>query len=347
MIFITKLQIVPVILAGGKGERFWPLSREAKPKQILPLISSNPMIHDTCKRLDEFEDIFIVANNNLCDLFQNMLPEKVKYIRESVAKNTAAAMALACFSLKKKYGDCIVFFDTADHCYKGKKDYLQIAHKAAEFAEKSNKIILIGKNPTSPNTGFGYIKYGEELEKNFFNIKCFREKPNLETAIGYVESGKYTWNTGIYITKCSVFIEEIKIHMRKLYDGLTIIYEKDFKIDVIKEEFNKLNSISIEYGVTEKTEKIVVLNTTMEWDDVGDFNSIARVNKSKPDGNYYDSDVVSINAEKNIIISDKLVTLIGVHDLIIVETDDALLVCKRSDTQKIKKLVEKLDKKYL
>ncbi|MBD3349981.1 MAG: mannose-1-phosphate guanylyltransferase [Candidatus Lokiarchaeota archaeon] len=340
------MKTIPVILAGGQGKRFWPLSRKNIPKQNLPLISDKPMIVDTINRLDSFPDKYIVANEELCTKFEKLLSNHVNYIIEPSARNTAAAIGLACIKLKKEFDDSILFFDTADHYYKDVNHYLGDIKDACKYANETNKIVLVGIKPTYPHTGYGYIKSGKNLEHYFFNVDEFKEKPDEDTAKRYIAKKIYYWNSGIFISKCSVMLEEIEKYMPDLYSSLEKIYESDFKQDILETEFSKLDKISIDYGVLERSDNIALLKSSMDWDDIGDYNALARIMDPDEDWNYAKNKINSVESLENIVISDKLVGLVGVENLVVVETHDAILICKRSDTQKIKDLVNKLDPKY-
>ncbi|MHA1522592.1 MAG: mannose-1-phosphate guanylyltransferase [Promethearchaeota archaeon] len=339
---------IPVILAGGKGERFWPLSRVTKPKQNLPLMSENPMILDTYLRLKSFDEFFIVANQNLCDSFRLVLPSHVGYIIEPTARNTAPAIGLACAYLQQKFGDCVVFFETADHYYSDSSEYLSEVQKACLFAENNDKIVLIGISPDSPHTGYGYIEQGDDIKKSFYNVHQFKEKPDLETAKMYLDKGTFSWNSGLFIAKTSVLLKEISQNLPDLGNILSELQENNFEEPSLSQLFQKTLKISIDYGVMEKSSETVLLKSTMSWDDIGDFNAISRHFSGDSQGNILrgNGNLESIDASENIIISDKLVALIGVENLVIIETDDALLVCNRDETQKIREIVQKLNEKY-
>lgn len=337
-----------MILAGGRGERFWPLSRINKPKQNLSLMSENPMIVETYRRLQSFDEFFIIANESLCESFRPLLPTHVGYIIEPFARNTAPAIGLACAYLQQKFGDCIVFFETADHYYSDETKYIHEIQNACEFAEKNDKIVLIGITPDSPHTGYGYIEQGEKIFDSFYNVQKFKEKPNLKTAMEYLKAETFSWNSGLFIAKTSVLLKEISQFLPELGNILLELQKCNFSEPLFTQLFQKAPKISIDYGVLEKSSEIILLKSNMDWDDIGDFNAIARHFNGDSRGNIIrgNGTLNKINSTKNIIISDKLVALIGVNDLVIVETDDALLVCHRSETQKIREIVQNLDEKY-
>jgi len=338
---------IPVVLAGGKGERFWPLSREDKPKQLLSLITKKPLILETYERLKVFDDFYVVANKKLCDAFKALLPTQINYIVEPIGRNTAPAIGYACMYLSAKYDDCIVIIEPADAYHIDLDNYTQVMIEACDYAADNAAIIMIGISPSHPHTGYGYVRIGNHIKGSIFSVRSFNEKPDIETARRFLEAGNYCWDAGKFIAKCSVLIDEIKLQLPEIYDHLVAIRDSNFDEEVIKNEFNQIEKISIDVGIMEKSDKLAILKSSMDWDDVGDFNSIARIRKD-PDlkGNYTLGNIKAISSSSNIVISEKLVALIGVNDLIVVDTSDALLVCSRDKSQEIKKLVKCLEQKY-
>jgi mannose-1-phosphate guanylyltransferase len=341
------MKTVAVIVAGGKGERFWPYSRKSRPKQVLSLTSEKPLILETALRLKEFNPLYIVANAFLCEKFKSILPSDVRYIIEPEPRNTGPAMGLACASIMYELGDCVVIFESADHYYGNLKEYLAELRSGAEFASKNEKIVLVGITPKSPHTGYGYIKLGRGTSQSFFEVEQFREKPNIDTARQFVSEGTYVWNSGIAIGKCSVFLREIYKYMPALTKCLQDALSSKMDPQVICHEFVNTEKTSLEFGVYEKSNEIVVLRSSMDWDDVGDYNSLEKLLNVK-DNNFYRSpeQPTLMDAKNNIILSEKKVALLGVDDLIIIETEDVILVCKRTDTQKIKDLLSLVEDKY-
>jgi len=340
---------ISIILAGGKGERFWPLTRISKPKQILPLTSNNPMILDTYNRLSGFDVFYVVANSQLCTSFKTILPENVQYIVEAEPRNTAPAIGLACAEIMRKHGDCIIFFETADHYYSNPSQYISEINKACEFAEKQDKIVLIGINPTKPHIGYGYIQIGDNIDNQFYSVKEFKEKPDRATAQNYLLSGNYLWNAGIYVSKCSVLIAEIKKYLPNLKYFIEKYLIGNTSLEELTELFHKTENTSIDYGMLEKSLITSVMKTSFPWEDIGDFNSLKYVLQCDEYGNFYKSTgikISSLDSNDNIIITEKKIALIGIKNIAVVETPDVLFICKRSDTQKIKQLLESVENEY-
>jgi len=335
-----------VIMAGGYGTRFWPYSRSDKPKQLLKIFSDKTMMHDTVERLAPLipsENMFVSTNGHLGKLIKKELPH-VDYVIEPMQKDTAAAIGLSAVTIFDKDPEGIMFIETTDHMYKDIDAYLNTIRKAVIAATKG-KIVLIGIEPSFPHTGLGYIRTGEVFDEdipNTFNVKEFKEKPDLKTAKEFVESGEYVWNSGMFIAKCSVILEEIKQYMPALYDGLMKIKESKFDKKVMEEVFEGLEKISVDYGVMEKSSNTVVIRTSMPWDDIGDFNALERWFDKDGRGN------ISLcshegNANDCIILSQKRkIVANGISGLIIVDTEDATLICQKSNMKNIKKVIQKI-----
>ena len=331
-----------VIMAGGKGERFWPKSRVNMPKQFLSLTDDGKsMIQHTVERLKdivESENIYVVTNELYKDLVNEHIPSipKENIIIEPVAKNTAPCIGLAAIHISKKDPDSKMIVLPADHLIK--------------FNEKGENLVTIGITPNYPETGYGYINFkkGDSLPsiKNVYEVLKFEEKPNLEKAKEYLASGQYLWNSGMFVWKTSTILENFKEHLPKIFQGLEIIrksigtneYEK-----VLKTEFVKLPSESIDYGIMEKARNIYVVPGNFGWDDVGSWLSIERINRSNQDGNVISGNVISIKTKNTIIQgTDKLIATIGLEDIIIVDTEDAILICNKDNTQEVKEVINNL-----
>ena len=336
-----------VIMAGGIGERFWPLSRKSKPKQVVAIHTDKSMIQETVDRLRPVfgENIFISTGNFLADKVREIMPE-INFILEPMAKNTAACIGLSAITLLKKDPEAIMFLETSDHIYNDVNLYLKHVEYALNAAKRDDRIILIGIKPTHPHTGLGYIEMGDRIydeEIKVHRVQSFREKPDLETAERFMMSGKFLWNSGMFIAKCSVMIEEIKTHMPKHYESLMKIRDSDFDKKVLEEEFDKLESISIDYGVMEKSSNTYVLKAEMHWDDIGDLAAYDRFNQKDENGNVVRGEMVEVDSENNIVLGkDKLIALVGAKDLIVCETDDVILVADKKKAQDVKTIVKKL-----
>jgi Mannose-1-phosphate guanylyltransferase len=340
-----------VIMAGGKGERFWPESRKSKPKQFLNLIGNESMIQATVRRINKlipYDNIYIVTNEMYKNLVKKQLPmlSDENIIIEPLAKNTAACIGLACAFISKKDSDASIVVLPSDHLIKNETGFLNIVDIGFEKARTGNNLVTLGIKPNYPETGYGYIKH-EEVDKDLTcKVECFVEKPNMEKAIEYIKSGNYLWNSGMFIWTVETIMDSFKQYMPDLYWSIEKIKgsigtnKQDL---VIKEEFMKLESISIDYGVMERADNIYVIPCDFGWDDVGSWTSLERLNPQDELGNVVKGKIISIDTRDCIVKGDKkLIATIGIEDLIVVDTEDAILICKKDRAQDIKQLINEI-----
>lgn len=344
-----------VIIAGGSGQRFWPLSRKSLPKQCIAISSDKPMIQETVERLDKIfkKNIYISTGEHLAQAIKNILPN-VNFILEPMPKNTAACVGLSAAYLFSKDEDAVMFVETSDHVYNDEKLYLKHVEFSLNCAKQTDKIILLGINPTNPNTGYGYINVGDiinsefSLDKNInlHKINEFKEKPTLEIAKDYLQKGNFLWNSGMLASKCSVILEEIKKYLPDLHKSLMKIIEFNFDKKILYDEFLNLDKVSFDNGILEKSNGVLCVNSKMHWDDVGDLSSFERFLESDSNGNVCIGNTKQIESNNNIIVSDNdsLVSLIGVNDLIVSIKNNVVLVCKKNQNQKVKDMVSLLEK---
>jgi mannose-1-phosphate guanylyltransferase len=326
-----------VIMAGGSGTRFWPLSTKNKPKQCLSFFSDKTLMEETVDRLLPLfnkTNIHIATNEKLAEQMKKVLPE-INYILEPCAKNTTGCIGLACIEIIKKDPEALIFIETADHTYKDVNKYLETVKKAIALA-KEGKIITIGIKPTYAFTGFGYIQPGKAYKEGFL-VESFREKPNKETAEKFLKEG-FLWNSGMYIFKAKKMLEELEKYEPEIYKHLTNISNGANK----KEEFSKIKSIAIDYAVSERSKDLVILKADMDWDDIGSWDSLDRMKPQDKEGNIILGKHSNIDSNNNIIYSKKLVSTIGIKDFVIVETDKAILICPKDRACDVGKLVKKL-----
>ncbi len=346
-----------VIMAGGIGTRFWPLSRAHHPKQLLNIIGSHSMIQETVKRIKNLipiEKILIITNKIQADALRSQLPElpKENIIEEPIGRNTAACIGLAALLLKQKDPDSTMIVLPSDHLITPADKFLQILKEADKFLQKENFLLTMGVVPTFPHTGYGYIHIGEQISSDndfeVYQIKQFTEKPDTETAEKFFDSKDYFWNSGMFIWKTKTILDEIKEYLPDLYQGLQkieVALGTPNGMDVINQIYPRLPSVSIDYGIMEKTKYAATIRATYDWNDIGSWEALETVWPKDEFGNTLIGKTLGLESTNNIIYSpNKTVALIGVDDLIIVETDDVLLVCSRKDNQKIGKLVKQLYK---
>lgn len=340
-----------IIMAGGGGTRFWPKSRKNFPKQCIAITGMNSMIEDTIERIKEFipkDSIYISTGKHLFSIMKEFpLLKGTHFILEPMPRDTAAAIGLSAIKIESEKKDEVVAIMGADYYIREPEEFLRYLETAVEIA-KSDKIVLLGIKPTRPATGYGYIQKGKQIEKSWAEIssvQAFREKPDEKTAKDYIDSKEYLWNSGMFITKTSVILEEIKKHMPKLYEALQKIKEHDFNEEIMRQEFEKLEKISIDYGIMEKAyDKLAVITGDFYWDDVGDWASMGRIYELDDNNNAVDADVEGNNENCVIFGADKLIEMGGMKDIIVVDTKDCLLVAKKEKAQDVKKIVEMLEK---
>lgn len=339
-----------VILCGGSGTRLWPLSRKNYPKQFLSLYSDKSLLQETFLRMKNIlpaENILLVSNEknffNVYNQIKEICPEfkREQVLVEPESLNTAPAIAYAMKHLNdelKIASDAPVIFLPADHHIGNKKEYAKVMKKA--FKEVGDSIGTIGITPLKPETGYGYIKKGGQ-NSTYFKVDEFKEKPDKKTAQKYLRSGKYVWNSGMYIFNYQTFLGEIQ----KYAPEIAKLMEK--KIYDFLKSFKKLPSISIDYALSEKSNKVVVFEGDFGWSDIGSFDSLADVLASKKDK---DKHHVQIDSNNTFIHSEtgKLIATVGVEDLIVVENNDSILIQKRGESERVKEIVEYLkDKKRI
>ena len=311
------------------------------------------MIQKTVSRLSSLvaiEDVFVVTNANYVDIVKNQLPDMPaeNILAEPAARNTAPCIGLAAAVVQKKYEDAIMLVLPSDHLIKFNQMYIDTLKQAISVAEEGSNLVTIGITPTYPETGYGYIHFGKDdnTSVGVYNVRRFVEKPNIELAKEYVNSGEYLWNSGMFTWKASSIMANLNKFMPEMTEGLAKIresYGTDLFDDVLKQVFPTFKSESVDFGIMEKASGIYTIPGNFGWDDVGNWLALERINKTNEFGNMIHGDVISINT-KNTTVSGgkKLIATVGIESLIIVDTDDALLVCAKDSTQDVKKVIENL-----
>lgn len=345
------MKITAVIMAGGRGERFWPKSRNSCPKQFLSLTKDGEtMIQKTVNRLlplVEKEDIFIVTNESYIPLVNKQLPDipNENILAEPCARNTAPCIALAAAVISKKYDDAVMLVLPSDHLIGYEDLYIGTLKKAVTAAMDGSNLVTIGITPTYPETGYGYINFGSEAG-SAYEVERFVEKPDLKTAEGYLASGKYLWNSGMFVWKVSSIKSNLKAFMPDIYEGAEKIgeaYGTDKFSDVLCREFTAFRSESVDFGIMEKADNIYTIPGSFGWDDVGNWLAVERINETDEASNYIEGNVISINSKRSTICGGKrLIASVGVEDIIVVDTDDAVLICSKKNTQDVKKVIAQL-----
>lgn len=351
-----ELKKTILIMAGGRGTRFWPRSRKSLPKQFLSLTGDGKtMIQLTVDRLlplVNIEDIYISTNAGYYNLVKQQLPDlpEENILCEPIGRNTGPCIGLGAIHIRKKYGDAIMIVLPSDHQIKMPELFRDTLNDASKIAEIDDNLVTIGITPTYPETGYGYIKYDSSKRiQNGYNVERFVEKPDLATAKQYVSENKYLWNAGQFVWKVSAILHNIQTYMPETYQRLACIekaihttsYQK-----VLSEEFNEMASQSIDYGVLEKAKNIYVVPGNFGWDDVGSWLALERLQKADDKGNVISGNILNIKSQNCIIQGQqKLIAAVDLDNIIIVDTEDAILICSKDHTADIKEAMAELEKK--
>ncbi len=350
--------LIAVIMAGGRGERFWPKSRRSLPKQLLPIAGARTMLRETVERIKPLiadKNIFIATGENLLKEVRNQLsflPEK-NIILEPVGRNTAACIGLAAIKIEREYPRSTMVVLSADHLIREREKFLEIIRAGAETAEQTGHLVTLGIKPTRPDTGYGYIEVKSRKLKvesknkiEIYRVGRFVEKPDKEKAERFLASGNYYWNSGMFIWTIESILKAIEEYMPELFRGLETIRDSlgtPREAEVTRQVFRKLESISIDYGVMEKAGNVVMVEVDVTWDDVGSWLAMDRIHPKDDNGNVVLGKFQGIDSRNCIIISEEqLVATLGISDLIIVSTPQAILICPKDRAQEVKKIVKKL-----
>ncbi len=331
-----------LILCGGSGTRLWPISRSLMPKQFIRLFNDKSLFQLILIRNSFCNSQIIVSNKEQFFLASDQIEEldikNTNYILEPIGRNTAPAIAIAAFSLDKEE---IIFVTPSDHLVKDSSEYSKVIKRAKELAN-SNYLVTFGIKPTYAETGYGYIESSSE------DVLSFKEKPNLELATSYLKQGNYYWNSGMFMFKAGVFLQELKSYSPDIYKSAKEAYlnrvNRSNNINTIKlEDMQNIPEDSIDYAVMEKSSKVKVVASDIGWSDVGSFDSLDNELPKDKLGNTKESNLINIDSEDNFIYSPKkIVATVDVKDLIVVDTPDALLISKKGSSQKVKNVVNEL-----
>ena len=334
-----------IILCGGSGTRLWPISRTLMPKQFVKLFDNRSLFQLTAHRNSKFCDkLYIVSNNEQYFLAIDQLEEDInnsKFLLEPVGKNTAPAIALSCMDIDPNE---IVLVTPSDHLIKNEVAYQKAVEKAKKLATLDN-LVTFGITPNYPETGFGYIEADKE------NVKSFQEKPDLKTAKEYIKQGNYYWNSGMFCFKAGTFLKELQKYSPKIYDTCKVAYENRQSITknqlrITHELMSEIPSDSIDYALMEKSRKVKVIPSDINWSDLGSFDALYEELPKDKNQNTLNDNHISIDSKDNLIIThDKQIATIDIENLIIIDTPDALLISKKGSSQKVKEVVAKLKEK--
>lgn len=344
-----------VIMAGGAGTRFWPMSRDVKPKQFLDILNTGrTLLQDTVKRFEGLcprENIMVVTNEGYRDLVLDQvdIPEE-NVLCEPMRRNTAPCIAYAAFRILKKDPDAIMVVSPADHLIKQEAKFKEVIQEGIEFVSGDNVLLTLGIKPDRPETGYGYIQANTKKpvggHESFYKVKTFTEKPKRELAEIFLKSGDFYWNSGIFLWKVRSILSAFELHLHDMYSSFEMHLDQlgtEEEDKVMARIYSECLSISIDFGVMEKADNVYVKCSDFGWSDLGTWGSVQEHNHSDRDGNTGSLDSVFTYEVKNSIIQlpkGKIAVVQGLKDYIVVDSGDVLLIVKRSEEQDIKKYIE-------
>jgi len=342
-----------LIMAGGRGERLWPKSRKALPKQFLSLTGDGKtMIQLTVERIlpmIAMEDIYVCTNRDYVELVRAQLPAlpEENILCEPMGKNTAPCIGFGAAVMERKYGEAVMFVLASDSYIKYNSIFLNALRDAAEVAEAGENLVTVGITPDYPEVGYGYIRFDPaEGCGRAFRVERFVEKPDIETARSYLATERYLWNSGMFIWKLSTIKSALREHMPALYEGAERIgaaWGTEQQQRVLEAEYAAMPGISVDYAVMEKAERIYTVPGSFGWNDVGSWQALDIIQQSNEFGNVVSGNAVTVDTRRCIIQgSERLIATVGLENVVIVDTPDALMVCNKSDTASIKKILENL-----
>jgi mannose-1-phosphate guanylyltransferase len=360
----TKDRFV-IIMAGGRGERFWPLSREKMPKQLLTLLGKKSFLQEAVERVLPVvpaKNVFVITNEAQLPEVRKQLPKipKQNLVAEPIGRDTCAAVTLGAALVGARSTTGVMAVLPADHVIPDEKKFQQVLSDAFDVASQGQAIVTIGIKPAEPATGYGYIHVGQELptppgakktRTAFFKAERFVEKPNFETALEYVNSGQYRWNAGMFVWSFVTITNGLEKHQPEMFAAC----QRWFKVanqpaklaKVLAKEYPGIKKISIDFALMEKAQNVIVADGAFEWDDLGALPALARHLKQDAEGNAAVADFIHVDAARNIIYDARTknrtpIAVVGLRDSILVQTDDAVLLAHKSQAQKVKELVRRL-----
>jgi mannose-1-phosphate guanylyltransferase len=340
-----------VIMAGGRGERFWPESRSSRPKQFLTLTGNRSMIQQSVDRISSMippDHVFVVLGQTHLELAKEQLPEipEENLLVEPVGRNTAPCIGLAAVHIHRRDPNGVMLVFPADHLIQGQSDFLSCLDQCFDWASKGDNLVTIGISPSRPETGYGYIEredHAIDTGPFVYEVRRFVEKPDAEKATAFLQTGRFYWNSGIFIWKAETILNRIMEHLPELSKGLIQIAScigTEDEADVLNEVFPSLPAISVDYGIMEKSPQILMVQGDFGWDDLGSWGALASIGDRDARGMNTRGTFVGHDNDDCFVYCDQgLVAALGVENLIIVKSGDVVMVCDKNRTQEVRELV--------
>lgn len=344
-----------IIMAGGTGSRFWPLSRLAKPKQFLDILGTGrtflQQTYDRFSKIIPTENFLVVTNTKYKTLVLDQLPQlkEEQVLLEPLRRNTAPCIAYAAYKVKTKNPDATLVVAPSDHVILKEEEFINQIKNGLAFAKENDALLTLGITPNRPETAYGYIQVKKKIDfndfDNLYKVKIFAEKPDIQMAKLFIESGEFFWNSGIFIWSLTAIIEAFDTHLQNvssLFESGMKLYNTSDEVHFINKIYSELPSISVDYGIMEKARNVYVLTADFGWSDMGNWGTLYENRKKDPAGNVISGDNILIYDTKNCIINisgEKIAVLQGLDGYIVAESNDTLMICRKEDEQQIKKFV--------
>lgn len=349
-----------LIMAGGIGSRFWPISRTAHPKQFIDILGTGKTLiqqtYDRFLKIVPKENIFILTNEIYSDLVKDQIPgiDDSRILCEPVMRNTAPCIAYGCHKIQMLNPDAAIVVAPSDHLIVDTEEFVNSINKSLKVASENDCLITLGIKPSRPDTGYGYIQYNSNtLEEDFFKVKTFTEKPSIELAKTFLQSGDFLWNAGIFVWSIKNILKSFQKHLPEINDIFKegeALYNTEKETEFIQSAFTQCTNISIDYGIMEKADNVYVLPSEFGWSDLGTWASVYELSEKDYVGNaVIPSERVVMHDSSNCMVNvpeGKLVVLQGLHDYIVVEDNNTLLICPRNQEQEIKQIVTDVKQRF-
>ncbi|MEH6536401.1 MAG: mannose-1-phosphate guanylyltransferase [Psychroserpens sp.] len=347
-----------ILMAGGVGSRFWPVSTEDFPKQFHDMLGTgDTLIQKTFNRLSKLipkENIFILTNERYNDLVFEQLPEVTKrqVVLEPAMRNTAPCILYASLKIQKENEDAIMIVAPSDHWIEDENAFTKNVEEAFDFCSQNDALMTLGIEPTFPNTGYGYIEFDKTSQDNIKKVNQFREKPDYETAKQFIAQGNFIWNAGIFMWSVKSVVKAFKSNQPELYslfESGCEVYNTDFEDDFVRDNYGKAENISVDYAIMEHSKNVYVIPATFDWNDLGTWGSLYdKLDKDNSGNAVVNAQTLTEDASGNMIRTkaDKVVVVDGLQDYIIVDKDEVLLIFPKTKEQDIKKVLQKVKDKF-